>query len=380
MMGHNPRAEIIDTPSSMPTVALRIDLWKQARKRANELIIQVQSRWKKARDKTVEFKIGDKVWLEGRNLKSERPSIKLLAKRYGPFKITKVLSPVTYQIQLPLSWKIHDVFHVDLLTPFQETLMHGPNYLEPPPDLINGEEEYEVETILDSRRSGRGCKLQYLVKWKGYSDAENQWVDAKDLHADQLLDQFRKRLAGGINTEPVRCRRTITYMSSNGSSTHSPNLFELPLPTQDDVSKGKAKALAIAEAFKSWRPQVPLSWRTPSDSEDTSSPNDYHSDNGSPIVRRCFSVPQQLIPTQGGYQSLHAGRTPGEPLRPLIPTDNKPDQLCAPQHCPLPDSPVSTQSSFPAPSPVVVPNAHVVYAHAFVAQALQSLKQEFAQG
>ena len=30
MMGHNPRAEIIDTPSSMPTVALRIDLWKQA--------------------------------------------------------------------------------------------------------------------------------------------------------------------------------------------------------------------------------------------------------------------------------------------------------------------------------------------------------------
>ena len=48
MMGHNPRAEIIDTPSSMPTVALWIDLWKQARKRANKLIIQAQSRWKKA--------------------------------------------------------------------------------------------------------------------------------------------------------------------------------------------------------------------------------------------------------------------------------------------------------------------------------------------
>ena len=258
--------------------------------------------------------------------------------------------------------------------------MHGPNYLEPPPDLINGEEEYEVEAILDSRRSGRGRKLQYLVNRKGYSDAENQWVDAKDIHADQLLDQFRKRLAGSINTEPVRCRRTITYMSNNGSSTHSPDLFELPLPTQDDVSKGKAEALAIAEAFKSWRPQVPSSWRTPSDSEDASSLNDYHSDNDSLVLRRCFSVPQQLIPIQGGYQSLHAGRTPGEPLRPLIPTDNKPNQLCAPQHCPLPDSPVSTQSSFPAPSPVVIPNAHVVYAHAVVAQTLQSLEQEFAQG
>ena len=71
MMGHNPRAKVIDTILSMPTVALRIDLWKQARKRANELILQAQSRWKKAKDKKVEFKIGDKVWLEGRNLKSD---------------------------------------------------------------------------------------------------------------------------------------------------------------------------------------------------------------------------------------------------------------------------------------------------------------------
>ena len=147
---------------------------------------------------------------------------------------------------------IHDVFHIDLLTPYNETTMHGPNFIEPPPDLIDGEEEYEVESILDSRRSGRGRKLQYLVKWKGYSDAENQWVDAKDVHADQLLDQFRKRLTRRINTEPNHCRRIITSMSSNGSPTHSPNLFELPLPTQDDVSKGKAEALAIAEAFKSW--------------------------------------------------------------------------------------------------------------------------------
>ena len=379
MMGHNPRAEIIDTTSSMPTVALRINLWKQARKRANELIIQAQSRWRKAKDKRVEFKIGDKAWLEGRNLKSDRPSIKLVAKRYGPFKITKVLSPITYQLQLPLSWKIHDVFHVDLLTPYKETKMHGPNFVEPPPDLIDREEEYEVEAILDSRKWGRGRKQQYLVKWKGYSDAENQWVDAKDIHADQLLKQFWKRLARGINTEPVRCRSIITQMSSNASSTNSPELFALSIQAPDDVSEGKAEAHAIAEAFKSWRPQVPSSWRTPSESENASSSDGYHSDDGSPVLRRCFSVPQQLIPTQGGYQSLHAGRTPGEPLRPLIPTDNKPNQLCAPQHCPLPDSPVSSQSSFPAPSPVVLSNAQVDFVDSLLAEALQSFEQDIAQ-
>ena len=46
---------------------------------------------------------------------------------------------------------IHPVFHVDLLTPYRETPMHGCNYLRPPPDLVKGEEEYEVECILDSR-------------------------------------------------------------------------------------------------------------------------------------------------------------------------------------------------------------------------------------
>jgi hypothetical protein len=48
------------------------------------------------------------------------------------------------------------VFHVDLLTPYVETDFHGPNYMRPPPDLIDGEEEYEVKSILKSRRYGRG--------------------------------------------------------------------------------------------------------------------------------------------------------------------------------------------------------------------------------
>ena len=73
LMGHNLRAEIFDVVSSMPTVTPRIDLWKQARKQANELILHAQSRWRKARDKKIEFKTGDKVWLEGHNLKSDRP-------------------------------------------------------------------------------------------------------------------------------------------------------------------------------------------------------------------------------------------------------------------------------------------------------------------
>jgi hypothetical protein len=131
------------------------------------------------------------VWLEGRNLRTEQPTAKLAPKHHGPFLIKKVLSPITYQLTLPSTWKIHDVFHVDLLTPYIETNFHGPNYTRPPPDLINDKEEYEVEQVLLSRHHGRGRKVQYLVKWKGYPDLDNEWVDWDNMHAEEALEDFR---------------------------------------------------------------------------------------------------------------------------------------------------------------------------------------------
>ena len=52
------------------------------------------------------------------------------------------------------------------------------------------EEEYEVESIRDARRHGRGCKLQYLVHWKGYLAADDSWVDHDDLNTPDLLKEF----------------------------------------------------------------------------------------------------------------------------------------------------------------------------------------------
>jgi hypothetical protein len=64
------------------------------------------------------------------------------------------MSLVNYCLQLPTQWSIHDVFHTDLLTPYHETLTHSANYQCPPPDLIDGVEEYEVERVLDSCQHG----------------------------------------------------------------------------------------------------------------------------------------------------------------------------------------------------------------------------------
>ena len=92
-----------------------------------------------------QYKCGDQVWLEVTHLKLRHQKTKLAPKCYRPFRVIKEVSPIAYKIQLPMSWGIHNVFHASLLSPYQETTAHGPNFSRPLPDLIDGEEEYEVE-------------------------------------------------------------------------------------------------------------------------------------------------------------------------------------------------------------------------------------------
>ncbi len=103
------------------------------------------------------------------------------------------MSPVNYRLKLPTQWSIHDVFHIDLLTPYHKTTLHGLNYSRPPPDLVENQEEYEVEKILDSWHFGRRHKLQYLIKWKGYPDSDNEWVDKKNIHTDKAIREFENQ-------------------------------------------------------------------------------------------------------------------------------------------------------------------------------------------
>ena len=190
LMGYHPRADWTDAPTTLPRVSTRLEQLQAARDKAQELMQRAQRSWVKHKD-TPRYQVGDQVWLEGRHLHTHQPTTKLAPKRHGPFRIVQVMSPVNYHLQLPTQWSIHDVFHTDLLTPYRETLTHGPNYLRPPPELVEGVEEFEVEKILDSRRRGQGRKLQYLVKWMGYPDSDNQWEDWDQLTADNAIREFK---------------------------------------------------------------------------------------------------------------------------------------------------------------------------------------------
>jgi hypothetical protein len=109
---------------------------------------------KRRRNTFTLFTVGQKVWLDTRNMKTNYHK-KMAPKQEGPFKVKEILGPVTYQLRLPTTWKIHNMFHAVLLKPYIETEVHGGNFSRPIPDILDGEEVYNVETILKYQRRGR---------------------------------------------------------------------------------------------------------------------------------------------------------------------------------------------------------------------------------
>jgi hypothetical protein len=143
------------------------------------------------------FEIGDKVWLEAKNVQQRRPSKKLSHKRLGPFKILAKIGDLNYKLDLPHQMKIHPVFHVNLLTKHGVTTdIPDREVPQPPPIEIEPQIfEYEVEKILDSRMYRR--RLEYLIKWKGYSDADNTWEPEKHVeNAKQEVREFHQKNPG----------------------------------------------------------------------------------------------------------------------------------------------------------------------------------------
>ena len=100
-----------------------------------------------------------------------------------------MISKYAYELNLPASMKIHPVFHVSLLEPVSQHPHVDQVPAPSPPVEVEGEEEWEVEDIIDSRFFRR--RLQYLVKWAGW-DSPN-WTEAKDVtHEDELVKDYHR--------------------------------------------------------------------------------------------------------------------------------------------------------------------------------------------
>ena len=225
ILGYTPKVHQSARAFKSPSVENRLQKLKQAREEARVAL-------QKATEITLPtrfepYQVGDQVWLEGRNLHTTHPSAKLAPRRYGPFSITRVVSRTSYQLKLPTQWKLHDVFHATLLTPYKETALNGQSYQEPAPELIDGQPEWEVESILKVRR--RRNQLQFLVRWKGFSEAHDSWEPAKNIHADELVEDFYKRHPLAIRLLSPPTIRSINMLTTP-LSDHIENIpSSLPL-------------------------------------------------------------------------------------------------------------------------------------------------------
>lgn len=93
---------------------------------------------------------------------------------------------------------VHPVYHISMLEPHQPSSIPGRSSSPPPPIEVEGEIEYEIAEILDSKldRRRRQCQLLYLVRWTGYegTDEESSWLLATELsHAPEAVSDFHCR-------------------------------------------------------------------------------------------------------------------------------------------------------------------------------------------
>ena len=187
MTGSIPSAKITPLNDTVSTAQSRLielaDAWSNTQ-------ISLQKQLTHSRVLRI-LELNQKVWLDGCNLRTKASTKKLALRRYKLFKVTQKISSVNYRLELPRSMgKIRNVFHIDLLVPFNETDEYGQAFSQPPSELIDGEKEYEVEEIIKHCRSGRNCKQEYLIKWKWYPASDNTWIKKNDLHAPELLVEY----------------------------------------------------------------------------------------------------------------------------------------------------------------------------------------------
>ena len=156
------------------------------------------------------FKVGDRVFVKAKFFRTTRPTKKLSEKYLGPYEIINQAGPLSWTLRLPDSMRaIHPVFHVSMLEPCTPNSIPDRIQPPPPPVLIDGEPEYEISEILDSKleKRRRLCKLLYLVRWFGYegTDDETSWLPANELaHASDIVSDFHVKYPSKPGPIPVQ--------------------------------------------------------------------------------------------------------------------------------------------------------------------------------
>ena len=174
---------------------------KKVQEKAKAAPAKAQEDIKKYADKhrleAAEYKVGDLVLLSTKDLKwqiKSRHSEKLTERFVEPYKVKAIISSNAVELDLPATIKMHPVINVSRICSYTSQVEEQQKEV-PQPVIIEGEEEWKVEKILNKRKvQGRD---KYLVRWKGFTAEGDTWESRENLeNAKELVEEFEKKYEG----------------------------------------------------------------------------------------------------------------------------------------------------------------------------------------
>ncbi len=209
--------------SSNPTAAEMWSQWNATVEKVKTKLVKeqaLQTKYTNQHRRETTYAVGDQVFVSTRNWPAF--AHKLSSRYVGPFRIIGLIGENAIKVELPpqLSQK-HDVINVSRVKKFNIDQSKWPGRQQisrPLPDVINGEEEYEVEAILAHRkrkmRRNNNNELEYLVSWCGYDISEASWLTKEALgNSQELMQEYEERIRQ-VNTESETTENFINTLLS----------------------------------------------------------------------------------------------------------------------------------------------------------------------
>jgi len=174
-----------------------IEKIKEIQEEAKAVLGKAQENMRKYTDRkrsdVDEYKVGDLVILSTKDLKYQmvgRRMEKLMERFVGPYKVKKIILLNAIELELPSTIKIHPVVNVSRIRKYVEQV-EGQKKEQSTPVIIEGEEEWEVERILNKQRVRE--KDKYLVCWKGFMVELDTWEGRENLkNTKEAIKKFKK--------------------------------------------------------------------------------------------------------------------------------------------------------------------------------------------